>query len=261
MKLVSFSVDPDFDRPDVLRKYARANGADPARWTFLTGTRDGVRGLVRDGFKLPVGDQNDQTMPIYHSENFMIVDRGGRIRGAYDALADEGRKDLHAMLSAVVAEPAPTDVYVPADAGDPKWIAARRTDQAAAEKTIVAPHHFQFTDRLGASGITFKHGASVDIGKYYRAAHYDHGTAVAVADVDGDGLLDVYFVESGRQERALSQPGRRPLRGHHRPCGCRRRRPRLRGRVVRGHRQRRRSRSLRDLRARRQHPVPERRPR
>ena len=194
VKLVSFSVDPDFDRPAVLREYARANGADPERWTFLTGTRDAVRGLVRDGFKLPVGDQNDQAMPIYHSQNFMIVDRRGRIRGAYDSTEDQGRKDLHATLSAVIAEPAPTDVTVPADAGDPKWIAARRADQAAAEKTLLAPHRFHFTDRLDASGIRFKHGASVDIGKYYRAAHYDHGTAVAVADVDGDGLLDVYFV-------------------------------------------------------------------
>ena len=93
------------------------NGADPARWTFLTGTREAVRGLVRDGFKLPVGDQDDRTMPIFHSQNFVVVDRAGRVRGAYDALTEEGRKDLHAMLATVVAEPPPTDVYVPVGRG------------------------------------------------------------------------------------------------------------------------------------------------
>jgi len=194
VKLVSFSVDPDFDRPDVLREYGRANGADPAHWRFVTGTRDAVRGLVRDGFKLPVGDQHDQTMPIFHSQNFALVDRVGRVRGAYDALTEEGRKDLRAMLATVVAEAPPTDVYVPTDAGDPKWIAQRRTTQAAADRSIAAPHNFRFTDRLGSTGITFRHGASVDLGKYYRATHYDHGTAVASADVDGDGLPDFYFV-------------------------------------------------------------------
>ena len=193
MKLVSFSVDPDFDRPDVLREYGRTNGADPARWMFLTGTSEAVRGLVRDGFKLPVVEQPDPNMPIVHSQNFMVVDRVGRIRGAFDALTEEGRKELRATLATVVAEPSTKDVYVPADAGDPKWIAERRTAQAAAEKSITAPHNFTFTDRIGSTGITFVDVNSVDIGKYYRATHYDHGTAVAAADVDGDGRLDLYF--------------------------------------------------------------------
>jgi cytochrome oxidase Cu insertion factor (SCO1/SenC/PrrC family) len=192
VKLVSFSVDPDFDRPDVLRDYGRANGADAARWMFLTGTRENVRGLVRDGFKLPIGEQPDPKMPIVHTQNFMVVDRMGRIRGAYDALSEEGRKDLHEMLATVVKEPSTTDVYVPADAADPKWIAERRTAQAS-EKSIAAPHNFKFTDRVGSTGISFVDVNSVDIGKYYRATHYDHGTAVAAADVDGDGRLDLYF--------------------------------------------------------------------
>ena len=193
VKLVSFSVDPDFDRPDVLRDYGRTNGADPARWMFLTGTSEAVRGLVRDGFKLPVTEQSDPNMPIVHSQNFVVVDRVGRIRGAFDVLTEEGRKDLRATVATVVAEPSTTDVYVPADAGDPKWIAERRAAQTAAEKSIAAPHNFTFTDRIGSTGITFVDVNSVDIGKYYRATHYDHGTAVAAADVDGDGRLDLYF--------------------------------------------------------------------
>src|ERR1051326_482860 len=55
-------------------------------------------------------------------------------------------------------------------------------------------HDFQFTDRFEESGITFEHHAVEDAAKHYKAVHYDHGNGMAVADVDNDGRLDIYFV-------------------------------------------------------------------
>ena len=66
--------------------------------------------------------------------------------------------------------------------------------QIAEATTWKAFHDFQFTDRYAESGITFEHHVVDDAGKNWKPAHYDHGSAVAVADVDGDGLLDIYFV-------------------------------------------------------------------
>ena len=52
---------------------------------------------------------------------------------------------------------------------------------------------FRFDDRVEASGITFVHRIVDDAGKHYKPVHYDHGNGVAVADIDGDGHLDLYL--------------------------------------------------------------------
>ncbi|HYV28415.1 MAG TPA: CRTAC1 family protein [Candidatus Eisenbacteria bacterium] len=55
-------------------------------------------------------------------------------------------------------------------------------------------HDFQFVDRYEESGIRFEQQVVDDAAKYWKPAHYDHGSAIAVADVDGDDRLDIYFV-------------------------------------------------------------------
>ncbi len=82
VRLVSFSVDPDHDTPQVLQGYATRMGAREF-WYFLTGPRDTVATLVKHGFKLAFGDDGPADAPITHSDRFVLVDRELRIRGYY----------------------------------------------------------------------------------------------------------------------------------------------------------------------------------
>jgi hypothetical protein len=107
----------------------------------------------------------------------------------YSAQATAGAQTSVAPNSAGV-----TVRVVPPDLKDTGWLQGLRDAQIKAAAGAGAFHAFQFTDRLAESGITFKHRIVDDAGKTYKAAHYDHGNGLAVADVDGDGLTDIYFV-------------------------------------------------------------------
>jgi len=86
VRLVSISVDPDYDTPERLHEYARAHGADFERWTLLTGDSAEIRRLVIEGFRTPLGepDPDRNLVEIAHSTRFVLVDGSGRVRGYYD---------------------------------------------------------------------------------------------------------------------------------------------------------------------------------
>lgn len=80
IRMVSFTVDPEHDTPEALAAYAKRNGADPARWNFLTGPQADLHRLAREVFLLGNVDGK-----LEHSTRFVLIDRGGRIRRYYDS--------------------------------------------------------------------------------------------------------------------------------------------------------------------------------
>ena len=107
---------------------------------------------------------------------------------------------IGAIGIAQVATDKPKAEVPPSDIGA-DTLAARKEAQLQTTGKFKVFHNFQFSDHLAESGITFVHRIVDDGGKQYKPVHYDHGNGLPVADVDGDGLIDVYFVNQlGKNE-------------------------------------------------------------
>jgi hypothetical protein len=117
---------------------------------------------------------------------------GGAVRGAILA----GALAAAAQTGGPRAQPGGTFSGTPGDlrVQNAKVLEYKRQEELKGLSGLAAFHGFHLADRLEESGITFRHQFVDDAGRDYKAVHYDHGTGLAVADVDRDGRLDVYFV-------------------------------------------------------------------
>lgn len=100
VRMVSFSLDPDQDSPEILQAYAETYGADPDRWWFLTGDREEIHTLSREGFRLTVEEaENPEDIADFgkfiHSTRIVLVDSRGVVRGYYDSY---NRHDLEQLV-------------------------------------------------------------------------------------------------------------------------------------------------------------------
>lgn len=90
IRLLSFSVDPERDQPEVLARFAAAHHATDPRWRFLTGEQAQIDAVLA-GFRLGAGripregDADPASYDVVHSEKFVLVDAEGQIRGFYSA--------------------------------------------------------------------------------------------------------------------------------------------------------------------------------
>jgi protein SCO1/2 len=99
VKLVSFTVDPARDTPQVLAEYAKLHGASAELWYFLTGPPSTLQKLDRDTFKLGNVDAT-----LQHSTRFILVDRQARIRGYYETSESGAIRKLIESIYALARE-------------------------------------------------------------------------------------------------------------------------------------------------------------
>lgn len=87
VQLVSFSVDPEFDSPEVLQEYGEQYGADFSRWHFLTGYDfKTIKQLSVKSFRAFLQAPDDGSDQFTHDTRFFLVDPKGNIVKGYSGL-------------------------------------------------------------------------------------------------------------------------------------------------------------------------------
>jgi protein SCO1/2 len=95
VKLLSHSVIPTYDTPEVLKAYAIKKGVDDIRWNLVTGSQEEIFTLARKSY-LAVKDipGTEDDLDMVHTENFMLIDKKRQIRGYYDGTDPEAIDQL-----------------------------------------------------------------------------------------------------------------------------------------------------------------------
>jgi protein SCO1 len=110
VQFVSITTDPERDTPEVLSRYGKRFGADPARWHFLTGSKAQIQEAAVDALKFTAlekdpGQRESPTDLFIHSTLFVLVDKRGQVRGVFEVDEPGVRDRLLAAIRTLVAEP------------------------------------------------------------------------------------------------------------------------------------------------------------
>jgi len=109
VRIFSFTVDPDTDSIEQMKRYANEHQAKSGQWHFLTGKKSELYQLARRSFFVlkPAEAQNlgDAGSDFIHTNNFVLVDQQLRIRGYYDGTDPQEVSKLQAHIDQLLQEP------------------------------------------------------------------------------------------------------------------------------------------------------------
>lgn len=95
VRIISFSVKPQNDTPEILKAYGNKIGADFGMWNFVTGKPGDIYELAEDGFLLTAFPSDTAQGGIFHTDKVTLLDREMHIRGYYDGTSTKGMDALY----------------------------------------------------------------------------------------------------------------------------------------------------------------------
>lgn len=100
--LLSHSVTPDIDSVPVLKEYAKKKGVIDSKWNLVTGDKKDIYYIARKSYLAVKTANTSELYDMVHTENFILVDQKGRIRGFYNGTNldkdVEGEKNMQQLL-------------------------------------------------------------------------------------------------------------------------------------------------------------------
>lgn len=94
LRMVSFTVDPDKDTPEVLKQYASIRNINTAQWNLLTGNKKDLYKYARKELTLLATDGDGGPQDFMHIDRLVLIDQNNLIRGYYDGTESTEVKQL-----------------------------------------------------------------------------------------------------------------------------------------------------------------------
>ncbi|KAA0989291.1 SCO family protein [Dyadobacter aurulentus] len=102
--ILSHSIDPEHDTPQVLNKYAKDLGVEGNQWQFLTGEKEKIYDIGQKKYMAVVQEDSAAAGGFLHSGAFILVDKEKHVRGMYDGTTEEGTEKLMKDIAKLLKE-------------------------------------------------------------------------------------------------------------------------------------------------------------
>ena len=104
VKILSHTIDPEHDTPEVLKKYATDLGISGKMWQFVTGDKEKIYDIGQKHYMVSALEDSSQAGGYIHSGAFVLIDKDRHIRGMYDGTTEEGTAKLIQDLAVLLKE-------------------------------------------------------------------------------------------------------------------------------------------------------------
>jgi protein SCO1 len=104
LMILSHSIDPEHDTPQVLNQYAKDLGAEGNQWLFLTGSKEKIYDIGQNSYMVTSKEDKEAEGGFIHSGAFLLIDKDKHVRGMYDGTTEEGTEKLMADIETLLGE-------------------------------------------------------------------------------------------------------------------------------------------------------------
>jgi protein SCO1/2 len=102
--ILSHTIDPEHDTPQVLNTFAKDLGIEGTQWQFLTGSKDKIYKIGQENYMSTAKEDKTAEGGYIHSGAFILVDKEKHVRGMYDGTTEEGTQKLIADMRRLLDE-------------------------------------------------------------------------------------------------------------------------------------------------------------
>lgn len=102
--ILSHTIDPEHDTPQVLNKFAKDLGVEGQQWQFLTGPKEKIYEIGQKNYLSAAQEDKTAEGGFLHSGAFILIDKDKHIRGMYDGTTEEGTQKLIQGIKSLLEE-------------------------------------------------------------------------------------------------------------------------------------------------------------